>query len=249
MNFRAKLSTCLSLTAVLLFFISSCHRREADTVQVEGSFQQAGGTRLTFLEMGPQEIRAIDSTVPDAKGHFSFSAPATESGFWLLRTSSGKVLVMLMSPGDRIELGGTTACFPDHVTMQGPEEALLLDRFYQKTRLREHQVDSLETMLIDRQDSSDYAVLTQKIDTAFRRIWEEQRQEETDFIEVHPGSLASLVVLNYAFGIKPVLNPVDDMRYYIRSDSALYHNWPENQHVKKHHERVDILLKKQAVSH
>jgi hypothetical protein len=99
-------------------------------------------------------------------------------------------------------------------------------------------VDSLDMLLAERQDSSDYYNLTQKLDTSFREIWENQRALETTFINNHSGSLASLVVLNYAFGMSPVLNMDEDFRYYQALDSTLSISFPGNKHVLFHHQRV-----------
>jgi len=68
---------------------------------------------------------------------------------------------------------------------------MLLNEFFRSTRKNERQVDSLEMLLMDRQDSAGYSELTEKIDAAFRQIWERQRSFEMAFINKNPKSLAS----------------------------------------------------------
>jgi hypothetical protein len=58
------------------------------------------------------------------------------------------------------------------------------------------------------------------------------------FIDNHPASLASLIVLNYAFGMSPVLSPDEDSAYYQKLDSTLSRQFPGNKHVKFHHRRI-----------
>jgi hypothetical protein len=161
-----------------------------------------------------------------------------EPGFWLLKAPTGKILVLLMHPRDHIQLDGSALNFPDNVILRGPNDALLLHEFFRFTRQNEAEVDSLEMLLVERQDSSDYYPLTQKLDTAFRMIWEKQRKYELAFIAKHPGSLASLIVVNYAFGMNSVLNPDDDFTSFSTLDSALMKNYPENEHVKFHHQLI-----------
>jgi hypothetical protein len=188
--------------------------------------------------MDTREIHVIDSVVLEQSGKFSFNPAIEEPGFWLLKAPSGKILVLLLDAGDSIELSGSARDFPDNVILKGPADAMLLNDFFSYTRHNESEVDSLEMLLIERQDSADYYPLTQKLDTLFRSIWERQRAFEIDFLTKHPESLASLIILNYAFGLSPVLSPEEDFHYYELLDSALIMRYPDNKHVKFHHQRV-----------
>ncbi|MCX6306776.1 MAG: DUF4369 domain-containing protein [Bacteroidetes bacterium] len=237
-----KITSASGFLFVVLF--SSCQHGSVGVATVSGTFTDAGGLKLIFQEMDTHEIHSVDSVVPDQGGTFVFSPVIKEPGFWLIKAPSGKILVLFLNAGDQVDLTGSMRDFPDNVVMEGPKEAMLLNEFYRHTRNNERQVDSLEMLLIDRQDSSDYYQLTQKLDTNFRDIWENQRNYETAFINNHTGSLAALVVLNYAFGMSPVLSPVEDSIYYQRLDSALFNIYPENKHVKFHHQRVLDLKNK-----
>ena len=228
-----------ALVIPTLLIIASCQRPPGGSALLEGKLSDASGVKLTLQEMDIKEIHSLDSVIMDEGGRFNFSVAVNETGFWLLKAPTGKILVLLLKAGDRVELTGSAADFPDHVTMNGPNEAMLLNDFFRNTRTNELKVDSLEMLLAIHQDSSDYYQLTQKLDDSFRQIWEAQRSCEIAFINKHPGSLASLVVLNYAFGMSPVLSPEEDFIYYEKVDSALSKVMPENKHVKYHHQRVE----------
>jgi hypothetical protein len=232
-----RIKNILFATAIIIGF-ASCQHPSGNTVSVSGCLADADGFKLVLQEMDTKEIHSIDSVILDRGGKFSFSFNTGEPGFWLLRSSEGKVMVLLLNKGDRVELSGSAGDFPDHVILKGPEEALLLNDFFRFTRSNEHKVDSLEMLLVERQDSSDYYQLTQKLDTSFRQIWESQRNYEMAFIDNHPASLASLIVLNYAFGMSPVLSPDEDSAYYQKLDSTLSRQFPGNKHVKFHHRRI-----------
>jgi hypothetical protein len=62
-----------------------------------------------------------------------------------------------------------------------------------------------------------------------------------DFIDTNPQSLASLIVLNYSFGPKPVLTMEENLVYY-RKLSNLCRIYPENKHVLFHITRVGLFL-------
>ena len=226
----------LAIAGIVL--ITSCQHPVGNTAHIKGFLTGGSGLKLTLEEMDTREIHAIDSVILDNSGQFEFSPVIHETGFWLLKAPSGKILVLMLNAGDQIDLTGSVVDFPDHVILKGPEEAMMLNDFYRHTRLKEKQVDSLEMIIADRQDSSDYYQVTQKLDTSFKQIWENQRKDEMAFINKHPGSLASLLVLNYAFGMSPVLSPEEDFMYYHKLDSALNDKFPENKHVKFHRQRV-----------
>lgn len=226
--------------------ITSCQHPGNKIAKVNGILTEASGFKLILQEMDTREIHSIDSVVPDQNGTFSFSPVIKEPGFWLLKAPTGKILVLMLNTGDMIELSGSARDFPDNVILKGSKEAMLLNDFFLHTRLNERKVDSLEMLLVEWQDSSDYYQLTKKLDTSFRQIWENQRSYEMAFIDNNPGSLASLVVLNYAFGMSPVLSPEVDLVYYHKLDSVLFRKFPENKHVKFHHQRVENARKAAA---
>ncbi len=235
----------LTLVLAILLAITSCRRESSRPATIQGRFPDGTGMKLILEEMDTHAIHPFDSLTLDPSGSFTFNIPVTSAGFWTLRAPSGKILTLLLNPGDRIELTGIFHDFPDHVQLRGPEEAMRLQEFFFFTRKQEKQVDSLEMMLIDFQDQEGYYERTQKIDTLFKKIWDEQRGYEMEFIRKYPSSPASLIVLNYAFGLSPVLSPQEDLEWYMRIDSALQLTHPGNKHVKYHHERVTEYLRNQ----
>jgi hypothetical protein len=230
----------IALTGIsILVLLAACQHHSGTKAVINGKLSDASGVSLTLQEMDIRDIHSLDSVVPGLDGTFNFNPVVKEPGFWLVKAPSGKILVLLLQAGDVVELSGSARDFPDNVVLKGPQEAMLLDDFFRRTHVNERQVDSLEMLLVERQDSSDYYQLTQKLDTSFRQIWERQRNFEMVFIDNHLASLASLVVLNYAFGMSPVLSPEEDFAYYQKLDSSLSKNFPGNKHVRFHHQRVE----------
>ncbi|MCX6266974.1 MAG: DUF4369 domain-containing protein [Bacteroidetes bacterium] len=234
------------LGCLILLLFTSCQHSAKYQAVINGAFTDASGIELILEEMDTRDIHPVDSVIPGRDGAFNFTPVVKEPGFWLLKVRSGKILVLFLNPGDKVELSGSILDFPGKVILNGSEETMLLNNFYRQTRLNELKVDSLEMLLVERQDSAGYYELTQRLDTAFQEIWASQRADEMAFIDNHPNSLASLVVLNYAFGLNPVLGVEDDLAYYCKLDSALFTRFPENKHVKFHHQRVLEYKRKAA---
>lgn len=229
---------------LMLLLFSSCKHHDPNTALVTGGFSDGAGLIWILQEMGTHEIRTVDSVIAGKDGTFRFSTVLTEPGFRLLQANSGKILVLLLSPGDTVELSGRSVDFPDRVILKGPKDAILLNDFFRRTRVNERTADSLDMVLAEYQDSACYFRVTQRLDTLYRKVWEGQRSCETEFILKNPASLASLVVLNYAFGMSPVLSPEEDFDYYLMLDSALSGRYPANSHVKYHHQRVEEIRRK-----
>jgi hypothetical protein len=238
------LNTITKSAISLLLLLASCQQPLEVKTLISGKLTNANGFKLTLQEMGTHEIKTIDSIVLDTNGKFGFTPFVTEPGFWLLKSPEGKILVLLLSAGNQVEITGDAFEFPNNLLINAPKETILLNEFFQYTHQNERMVDSLEILLAERQDSSDYYQITQQFDTVFRTIWNNQLDYEKTFINTHSGSLASLIVLNYAFGMSPVLSPEEDFLYYEKVDSALFQKFPENKHVKFHHQRVMELKRK-----
>ncbi|MCK9423127.1 MAG: DUF4369 domain-containing protein [Bacteroidales bacterium] len=222
----------------LAFIFFSCSHSLQHQAIITGQLKQGQGEKLVLTELEPKTIRKIDSTVLDAGGSFRFKVILTEPGFYMLHASSGKVLVLLLNLEDTVNLSGSFQGFPDQIKLNGPAQTKLLEDFFRFTRKNECAVDSLELLLVERQDSAGYFELSRKLDTVFKNIWDRQRAYELDFIDKHPSSLVSLIVLNYAFGLNTILAPEKDLTYFEKLDSVLTKSFPENKHVKYHHQRL-----------
>jgi hypothetical protein len=223
----------------LLIFTACNHRGES--VHISGILPDGMGTMLVLQEMDTKEIHSLDSVEIGPGGKFSFIRAINEPGFWLLKAPTGRILVLLVHPGDDVSISGKFSGFPDHTLVNGPEDAVRLNEFFRQTRPRERLVDSLEMLLLAGQDSDNYYQLTRQVDSMFRLTWEKQRSLEKAYIDRDPASLGSLVVLNYAFGRNPVLNPDSDFAWYLKTDSALQKACPGNRHAVYHHQRVEAL--------
>jgi len=233
-----KMSLSAKSILALILLLTACTARKSEIAVISGKIGHAFGEKLMLQELDTREIHNLDSTTLGADGQFSFQLAPREPGFYLLKAKEGKVLAILLDKGDTVTLGGDFTGFPDHIRFQGKPEAQILHDFFTFTRKNEKEVDSLELMLSDQQDSSGYYKLTLSLDTAFQKIWYKQKTFEEDFLTAHPNSLASLIVLNYSFGMSPVLSPEEDFRFYLELDSTLSKAYPGNKHVVYHHQRV-----------
>jgi len=230
----------------LILFLSSCSLSSHKEAIVAGQLQHGNGEKLVLSELDIKTVIGVDSMEMDGEGSFHFNVKVPEPGFFLLRAPSGKVLVLLLKPGETVKLSGTFNEFPDHINLEGSTDNKLMDAFFRFTRHNEKVVDSLEMSMVENQDSSGFYEITQRADTILKNIWDRQRTYELEFIERHPASLVSLIVLYYAFGINTVLNPEQDFSSFEKVDSALNRSYPENKHTKYHRQRMEEFKRLQV---
>jgi len=231
----------------LVILSAGCKTKSRNQATISGQFIHAAGEKIILLELDTKSIRRIDSTSLDAAGKFAFRTNPEEPGFYMLQSQQGKVLVLYADKGNTITLSGDYSSFPDGIIVNGPKEAELLEEFFRFTRKNEKKVDSLENLLMEGQERPGYDRLTAEIDSVFKNIWYNQREFEKAFIDRNPASLVSLIVLNYAFGRYPVLSPEEDSVYYLKLDQNLMSAFPDNKHVRFHHQRVLEYQREKAI--
>lgn len=225
------------LICVIALIFTGCQKNQG-LVEISGQLSPSEGFTLKLSEMDPREMIPVDSVSLNSEGTFQFEFPVAEPGFYILEAANGKIVVLIIHPGDKIVVSGNAENFPDDIQIKGSQEAIELHKFFTETRLLEKSIDSLEQVLMSQQDDDNYFEVTSQADTLLRKIWEEQRAREISFIEKNAAKLSSLVVINYAFSVTPTLGMEDDFHYYLLLDSTLSAVFPENKHVQFHKQRM-----------
>lgn len=218
-----------SLLFSLLLITSSCNRSNEKRIFISGEVEGITGT-IYLLEQTTMELQKIDSAIPDEKGLFQWSAASDETSIYSCQLTPDDPVVFIAKPGDSIRIKGDLNQEPSVVRVSGNRESDLLQTFYTFSSRNLREVDSLQ-MLIDRnQGEPDFYELTVRVDSIFNQIWERQLEYEKKFILEHAGDFSTLLVVNYHFGVRPVLSPKTDAEDYRRVDSGLIANYPGNRH-------------------
>ncbi|NQV02541.1 MAG: DUF4369 domain-containing protein [Bacteroidia bacterium] len=225
-------SFTIVIVAMMVFLScnSSTKRKE---IHVLGKVQQA--ETVLLLEQQTVELLPVDSARVKDEEAFYFILHSHETGIYALRFNPGKQVVFIASPGDTITITGELDHFPGSIQVMGNEESILLQTFYSYSNENHRKIDALQSIVEQHQNDPDFYQLTLHLDSAFTEIWEEQRTYEKAFIRDHPGTLTALMVVNYHFGVRPVLSPDIDLADYILVDSGLIATYPDNKHTQFFH--------------
>ena len=230
---------------LFLVFIAigfSCGRQQkGGTFIIHGSFSNSNGEKVVLAEMDVKEVNSLDSASIDKEGKYTFTHQLDQPGFYILIFPGGRHLILVMKKGEELFITGDLRDTNGVFNFSGSDESQLLYDFFQATMKNKIRIDSIKRVLRDHEGSDDFLRFSMTADSLFLRISEDQKKSEKEFIDRNPESLASLIVLNYSFGPKPVLTMEEDMSYYQKL-TGLYRIYPENKHVIFHLERIKLFI-------
>jgi hypothetical protein len=146
-----------------------------------------------------------------------------------------------MKRGENLLLKGDLKEPFSDFTISGSKGSELLEGFFHATLKNKIRIDSIKRALRSKEGSEDFLRFSMTADSLFFRISGDQKKLEKDFIDRNPQSLASLIVLNYSFGPKPVLTMEEDLSYYQKL-TGLFRIYPKNKHVLFHLDRVRLFM-------
>jgi hypothetical protein len=220
----------------------SCNRgKRNDTFSIQGKFVNSKGEKVQFCEMDVNEIVVLDSASITTKGTVNFSHPADQPGFYLLIFPDGRRITLLMNAGEEVILKEDLESGQENLTVAGSAGSVLLENFFHSTQKNKQRIDSVKRNLLRDEGSEDFLRTGMRADSLFYRINEDQKKLEKEFIENNKTSLASLIVLNYSFGPRPVLTLESDLDDYLKL-TGLCRYYPKNKHVLYHMKRVSLFL-------
>lgn len=227
--------------------IFSCSRTEEGAVTViTGSFSVHPDEYVYLEEIKVHDVIMLDSVITNGKGDFSFKIEQKQDGFYLLKTvKDDSYLVLQLNKGEKVRVESDSAMFLNGYSVKGSPGSDLLLEFEMFMNEQKAKIDSLYRVFSREQYQPDFLDVKKQLDSIYLVIVDNQRSYVKKFIEDHPSSLATLLVLNRKLGRKEVLDEDDDFEYFHKLDSALMIKYSENEHALDNHERVEkIRLRK-----
>jgi hypothetical protein len=226
---------------LFIFFGLSCTRNQSGFT-INGHLSNSKGEKIILCEMGVKEITPLDSTNIDPAGKFQFSCKTSQPGFYLLIFPDGSRITLVIKNGENLILDGNRKDPIADYIISGSQDSQLLQDFFHATMKNKIRIDSIKNILKSHEGSDDLLIISMIADSSFSVINTDQKKLEKAFIDKHPTSLASLIVLNFSFGPKPVLLMDEDFPYYEKL-TGLARVYPTNKHVIYHLERVKLFEK------
>lgn len=224
--------------SIIVILFSCSTQNNSEGIIINGQFQNGAGRKIYFSELIVNGINNLDSAILDKTGLFRFRVNPSEAGFYIIKSSLGEYILLLMERDEEVNIFADLKKQPFNYQVDGSPGSALLKEFYDRTLLNLVTADSLRSVLMENRESPNFYQLSLSFDSLFQKLIDRQKIIEKTFIQQNPNSLASLIVLNYKFGMTPVLKAEEDFHVFLELDSTLSIRYPSNKHVSFHHQRV-----------
>lgn len=225
----------------LVVLLSGCGEK---SFVINGTLVDATPGTLVYLDkLGSTDIERLDSIAIDENGIFRLEAKSGMPAFYLLRTSSESFLTTMIEPGEKITIRATADSlnFPFELT-GSPGTQLMID-YNLKLQETLARLSELNSVYEENIDNPDLASIMSDLDNRAQTILKDMNLYTRDYIDANLPSLVCLIALYQQ--VVPqvyVLNPEEDLEYFVKVDSTLFALYPEYEPVAFLHEQVATLV-------
>jgi thiol-disulfide isomerase/thioredoxin len=230
----------LFIILIIALGVGGCKNK---SIQISGKLENPlKGEYLYLDELKAEKLEPVDSVKLTEDGKFSFKREVSIPTFFLLKINNSNFFTTLMEPGEklRIETSYDSLNVPASVSgSKGTEKMIEYNKALKNTVLK---LMSLNEIYKQNTDSPDLPKVIQSLDSIAQKYLEEINTYTKRYIDDNINSLISLVALYQQVAPQVyVLDPVKDLRYFVKVDSSLYSRFPESAPVKALHDQVQTL--------
>jgi len=226
---------------LLTFSFFSCSK---DSVVISGRIDNAVKGEFLYLdELLENELKTVDSVRLDENGKFSFSREISLPVFYMLKQENGNFFTLLAAPGEKIEFIAKYNSLNEPESVRGSEGTSKMIEYNKKLKATIEKIRGLYDIYNQNTDSPELSKVMQTLDSMNRAYLSEINLFTKDFIDNNSGSLVTLIALYQQIAPRVfVLDPVNDINYFVRVDSILYKKYPESGPVRALHKQVAGLV-------
>ena len=212
----------------LLFW--ACNQKEV--VEIEGKIENANGKVLYLDKLHTSSTDLIDSVVIDDDGRFQLEAEVTQSDFYLLRLSNGKLITLLLEPKESLLMYIKGSAMKDYI-VDGSKGSALVKQIADTLNNTKAKIASIRKELKEKKTDPAYSSISQNLLAEYVEAIQKQREFSIDFVMKNATSLASYMALyqkldNNTF----TLNENDDIQYVKIVASSMMALRPEHEFTK-----------------
>jgi len=227
---------------ILLFIIiatiaSGC---KSNTIVINGKLENTNGEEYIYLdELRSTDLITIDSVRVKEDGSFFLTCKVESPSFYLLKTDNSNFLTMVLEPGQKINIKAfrDSLSFPETISgSPGTELMIEYNNYLQKTI---NNLKGLHEIYMQNLDNPELPDVMEKLDSMAQDHLNKINSYTKGYIDENISSLVSLVALYQQ--VAPgeyVLNPENDLKYFIKVDSSLFLQYPDYEPVISLHEQV-----------
>jgi peroxiredoxin len=227
--------------SIVLFCILGLVACNKEQIKISGKIDNADKMVLHLDEVDVYESKPADSVLLSPSGKFSFKLKSREAGFYQLRLSPDKIIVLFPVPGEHIKIQADVNNLLSSLTVDGSngtEQITKLIRMLDDTR---SLLDSITVEYSHAQSDS----VRIRLNKEYAIILERHRKNSIAYILTHYNSLSSLYALyqQYQTG-SYVFYKAKDMQFFRIVSDSLEKYYPGSKHVRALKAYTDNMINK-----
>jgi len=214
------------------------------TAEISGILENPVPGEYIFLqELKSNELLTVDSAMISEDGSFDFKRVVKFPSFYLLKINQNNFLTMLVEPGEKIKMTSHNDSLNYPVAVLGSKGTKLMADYNKTLRKTLGKISSLSEIYDRGIQRSDLNVLVDSLDQLAHGYLNDLNSYTKQYIDKNISSLVCLVALYQQ--VSPgvyVLNPTNDISYFVKVDSSLFSKYPDYDPVVLLHQQVQQLL-------
>lgn len=209
-------------------------------VEISGKLNNPEIGEYIFLdELKSDMLITVDSLITSGSGTFNLKTETKVPAFYLLKINENNFLTMLLEPGEKIKIEAHHDSLNYPIYVSGSKGTELMAEYNRTLRETINKLTELNTIYMQNQDSPGLPSVMESLDSMAQAYLNEINAYTKNYIDENLTSLVSLVALYQQVAPRVyVMNPVNDLAYFIKVDSTLSILYPEYEPVKALHEQV-----------
>ncbi len=229
----------LFLFAVILF--AGCKN---NSVQISGSLTNPVKGSYVFLdELKANNLETVDSVVISDKGTFDFKIDIKNPAFYLIKVSDENFLTMLVEPGEKVSIEAKYDSLNFPKTVTGSKGTELMAEYNVNLRKTINKLTGLNNIYMQNAENPQLPKIIESLDSLANIYLTEINVYTKNYIDQNIASLVCLIALYQQVAPNVyVLNPSEDMKYFIKVDSSLFSMYPEYEPVTMLHSQVKEFI-------
>ncbi len=198
---------------------------------VEGTFRNAERKTLKLEYLNINITNVIDSIQVKRDGSFRLSVLVEQPGLYILKNENGKIINLIISPGEKIKIEGDYQEFDKNYSVIGSPDSEFIRQLVEKLTDTRNHLKELDASYSTKADVTEFQA--NEYLNRRKEIVKEQRDFSISFIIEHLSSMASVYALYQKLNPDElVLGDNRDIQYMKIVADSLSVKYPQSDFVK-----------------
>jgi peroxiredoxin len=194
--------------------------------KISGVIEGGAGTSLLLEKLNVNQTALVDSVEVNSKGAFSVRFHLEEPELFILKNSQGKIISLLVSPGDNISLETSEEAFETTYQVEGSPESEGIRSLVSHLESTRVEMDSLQALAAEIGSPEDPRM--DPVRSSYAQAIIRQKRYTIDYIVKHMTSLSSVYALYQKYDEETlILNLDNDLQYFKSVADSLKSVYPD----------------------